>query len=539
MRFRAAHGALAFGWIGVDRDDFVTSRKSNATALALALVIGAGPAFAQTGAQAAPQPPAQSVKDIAAQTEALRLADLWLESVQAYEHIPAISAGVVAGETLIWAKGYGTLDAAHKIPATPQTIYSICSISKLFTAVSLMQLYEQGKVRLDEPIATYLPWATFKPAEGDSGPITLRALLSHSAGLPRESDFPYWSGPDFAFPTRAQVRETVARQTPYYPASRHFQYSNLGLTLVGETVAAVSGEAYADYAQNHILGPLQLADTHPFMPMPLYGTRLAVGYGALKRDGGRDILKAFDTKGITPAAGYTSTVEDLARFAAWQLRLLRTEKPELLKASTLHEMQRVQFTDPDWKTTYGLGFSVSRAGDKTYVGHGGDCPGYQTTLRLEPATARAVIVMDNSAEETGPLAKGVFGLIDKRAAFEFKDPPAAKVDLEAYAGRYSEQPWSSESVIVPWAGGLAYLVLPTRTPGDDTIVFKPKGGDAFRRIRDDGSEAEELRFERDGAGKVVRFVHDSNPTQREATGPAASGEKLSPAAKPAMAKKRG
>ena len=79
----------------------------------------------------------------------------------------------------------------------------------------------------------------------------------------------------------------------------------------------------------------------------LYGQRLAVGYSALKRDGTRDRLKPFDTKGITPAASYTSTVEDLAKFASWQFRLLHTGKEDVLKASTLREMQRVQFLDPN------------------------------------------------------------------------------------------------------------------------------------------------------------------------------------------------
>ena len=78
-----------------------------------------------------------------------------------------------------------------------------------------------------------------------------------------------------------------------------------------------------------------------------------------------------------------------------------------------------------------------------------------------------------------------------------------------------------------------------RTPGDEITVFKPKGGDIFRRVRDDGTEAEELRFERDAAGKVVRFVHDSNPTPRETPASATTGEKVMPAAKPRAPKKRG
>src|ERR1700747_746917 len=144
----------------------------------------------------------QAEKDAAARKEALRVVDVWIDSVQAYQHIPAISAGVVVGDDLVWSKGYGTIDDKHSIPASPQTLYSICSISKLFTSVALMQQYEAGKVRLDEPITTYLPWAKLKENSDDSVPITLSGILTHSAGLPRESDFPYWTGPDFPFPTR-------------------------------------------------------------------------------------------------------------------------------------------------------------------------------------------------------------------------------------------------------------------------------------------------------------------------------------------------
>lgn len=451
----------------------------------------------------------------AERAEAIRLADAWLDSIQAYQHIPAISAGVVVGDNLIWSKGYGTLDADHKIPAGPDTIYSICSISKLFTSVSLMQQWELGKVRLDEPITTYLPWAKLKPLEEDSVPITLRGLLSHSAGLPRESDYPYWSGPDFPFPTREQIRQTIGRQELLFPAERYYQYSNLGLTLVGETVEAVSGQPYAEYAKAHVLDPLGLENTRTYMPMDLYGKQLAVGYGALHRDGSRDLVKPFNTRGVTPAAGYTSTVQDLAKFASWQFRLLRTGKQEVLKASTLREMQRVQFVDPGWKTTRGLGFSIQHKDSSTFVGHAGDCPGYQTVLLMRPSDETGVVILDDAAERPGPWALAVFAILDKRKGYEFKAPaPAEGVRLDDYSGRYSDQPWDSESVIVPWAGGLVSLNLPTDDPVAGLEFFKPKGGDVFRRVREDGSEAEEIRFNRDSSGKISGYTHFSNPKLR-------------------------
>ena len=190
----------------------------NRLTLAILCVLACvGAASAQTSAPA----PNDLVKEREARAEALRVASVWLDSVQVYQHIPSISAGVGHRRRPCLVRGFGTIDAAHSVPASAQTIYSICSISKLFTSISLMQLVESGKVRLDDPITTYLPWATIQAAP-DSGPITLRGLLTHSAGIPREADFPYWSGPDYPFPTHDQIKSTIATQTALYPAERYF-----------------------------------------------------------------------------------------------------------------------------------------------------------------------------------------------------------------------------------------------------------------------------------------------------------------------------
>ncbi len=454
--------------------------------------------------------------------EALRLIDVWLESERAYRHIPALSAAIVQGDQTVFLAGYGTIDADHKVEATGQTLYSICSISKLFTTVGVMQQWESGKVSLDEPVTRYLPWASLKPLGQDSAPVTLRTLLTHSSGLPRDFTTPYWAGPDFVFPTDEQVKATLPEQTPLWPASRRLLYSNVGLTLAGDALAAVAGVPYADYVKARVLEPLGMKDTYSSMPMALYGKRLAVGWGSIDRTGQLALLKPFQARGVTPAAGYVSSAEDLSRFASWQFRLLRTNTPEVLKASTLRDMQRVQFMEPDWSDAWGLGFYVWRAANQTYVGHDGACPGYKSTLSLRPATETAVIVLMTGMGDAGARASALFEILDKRKGAETrKSPDGQAVDLEAYAGLYSGQPWVSEIVVAPWAGGLALLSLPAATPAKGLSLLKPAGKDTFQRIRDDGSDADLVRFERDGAGKVVGFTEYSTPHRRTGDLPSA------------------
>lgn len=446
--------------------------------------------------------------------EALRLISAWLKGMIAFRKVPGMSAGIVKGQQTIWSKGFGHSDAQGRVAASPDTRYSICSISKLFTAVAVMQQVEQDRLALDKPLTDYLPWAKFAEVDRASGPVTLRGLLTHAAGVPREGGFQYWGALDFTFPTREVFRQSFADQTRLYGGFTRYQYSNMGLTLAGEAVIAASGQPYADYVTTNILRPLKLDHTTPYLPMKEYGRGLAVGHGYLDRDGKRMVLKPFDAGAVTPAAGFASSVVDLARFAQWQFRLLQTGKTEVLQSSTLRDMQRVQFMDPDWRITRGLGFGVYRRGDKTYVGHSGECPGYFTRLMLHLASETAVIVMMNAAEPSAPYVDGIFDILNKRQFAKYQNDAASPLDLEPYAGRYSTQPWGAEVMVLPWAGGLVTLGLPSMSPGDDMTILKPVGEDRFRRIRPDGSEAEIVRFERGKDGRISQMIWHDTPSPR-------------------------
>jgi CubicO group peptidase (beta-lactamase class C family) len=467
-------------------------------AAALTALLLAGPALAQDVNPRIPAAPQTQFQD------ALRLTDLWLEAQNRFDRVPALSAGVVVGQELVWKKGFGMIDARGRVAAAADTIYSICSISKLFTSVAVMQLWEAGKLSLDDDIGKLLPAFALQRTDADSGPITIRSLLTHSSGLPREADFGYWLPPGFSFPSRAELIRSLGGQQTFMRMSDHYQYSNLAMALLGEVVASVSGSSYEDYVQREILTPLKLVDTRPLMPMELYGKRLAQGFGAIKRDGTRDLLAPFDTRGMAPAAGFTSTVEDLARFASWQFRLRKSGGREVLKVATLRDMQRVQWVDEDGKNNRGLGFNVSRDGSNTVVGHTGVCPGYLTAISLALSDEVAVIAMANANDNrslsryTQPMRK----LVLKGLKLPVAPRTPGEPELESLAGHYASQPFDSEWIVVPWGAGLASLSLPTDDPAGSMQVLKRVGKDSFRETRDDGSLGEEFVFQRDASGQV-------------------------------------
>lgn len=439
---------------------------------------------------------------------------LWLEWVEyqaATNRVPGVSVGIVYDQELVATAAFGLANPREKIAAEPDTLYSICSISKLFTAVAVMQQRDAGKLRLDDSVSQHLDWFNLPDVHPDDEPITIRALLTHSSGVPRESDFPYWTQADFPFPTSAQIRERLGEQETLYPAVRYFQYSNLGMALLGEVASAVSGKPYADLIRAKILDPLGMKDTYTEVPVQLRGQKLAIGHTALKRDGTRDPVGPFQTRGIAPAAGFASNVLDLAKFAMWQFRLLESGGQELLRASSLREMHRVQWVDPDWKTTWGLGFSVIHEGDRTLVGHSGGCPGYFTQIRLDPAARIAVIVLSNAiGAEVGLYSTKAFDLIGPAiAAAKEKTAPATRDPvLDQYVGVY-ESIWDQHA-IVRWDDGLAQLNLASRDPKQHLVKLKHAGGHTFRRVReDDKSLGEAVSFEVSDDGTVHRYQQHS------------------------------
>jgi CubicO group peptidase (beta-lactamase class C family) len=456
---------------------------------------------------------AQSLREDPRVVSALRLLEVWLEAQSAYENIPGLSMAVVYDQELLWAKGFGYADREKKRLAAPETIYGIGSISKLFTSIAVLQLRDLGKLSLDDPVVKHLPWFNIKQTFPDGPPITIHGILIHSSGLPRDAAFPYWSAPYSDFPTDEQISKALASQATVYPADSHFNYSNLGFALAGAIVARISGQRYQDYVTQNILVPLGLDDTRTELPEEQKGGRLATGYSSVTREGIQNIMPFFQAKGITPAAGFSSTVVDLARFASWQFRLLEGGKEEILRPNTLREMQRFRWMDPN--ITWGLGFSVWSSNGKIYAGHGGICAGYRSQLTLLPKEKIASVFLANSSGVNSWIyAQRACEIVSPAIAEALGSPGAIKQpdpSLKKYEGTYSSYPWGGESAVLIWKDGLAMVDLPTTNPLEGLVILKHIEGNRFRAIGNDGEPAaEETVFEVDGSGKVTKLWHEGN-----------------------------
>jgi len=478
------------------------------TALALSLSV-------QVQAQDAPSQAKLDAK--------LRAAEKWLDVYLEQEAVPGASVAIVHDQTIIWSKGFGYANLAGKVLATPQTRYSICSVSKLFTSIAAMQLRDQGKLDIDKPVGDYLPWYSIHDVEKPDGPVTARAIMSHVAGLPRESDTPYWS--TASFPDIDTVKRRLSDQTNLYRTYDYLQYSNLGLTLLGQEVEAASGQDYHAYVKAKLLDPIGLSSTTSELPRALHGKAFAVGYKTRNGKGERGAFPFYTVNAIAPAAGFASTVEDLGRFASWQFRALEGGDP-VIKSSTLREMQRVHWMTPDKPDeTWGLGFAVYNHKGKTLVGHGGYCPGYRTSLMMRPQDKLAVIAMVN-VNDVSPeaITRGLYDLLagDIKAAYpDAKTPPpapkpatTAKVDLSIYEGVYNRPGYDYDTYFLPYGEELVGIGLYAGNPSEDLDRYRHVEGNVFRRIRPDDSLAEPLTFEMGKDGKPVRVWSHSNPLER-------------------------
>lgn len=430
-----------------------------------------------------------------------RLFTAWLEGQLAYRGIPGVVVGVVSDQNLVWARGFGHANLEAKTPMTPQTKFRMASHSKLFTATAIMQLREQGKLRLDDPVSQYLPWFAVKPAGDDDGPITIEHLLTHSSGLPREAA-DHWT--TYQFPNETELRALMPDRQAAFPAETRWKYSNLAYTLAGMVIERVTGESWASYITKNIYQPLGMTSSSVDQNVP----GLATGYTRRMPDGSRSVLPFVDAKGMAAATGITSTVEDMARFVAAQFRRGVRGGDRILSTASLREMHRVRMLENTWTQGNGVGFAVSRMRDKLFVGHGGGYPGYttQTWIQLDSKVGVIVLTNTNDSDPNG-IAIQLMNTVGEAVA-KASAPKPTQIAWDPrwarFAGLYRNRGGDSQVVLL---ADRLVIITPNAANVDAPIQLEPLGDGRFRYLAPvgGGPVGEVVRFVEEG-GRVVRMI---------------------------------
>ena len=430
-----------------------------------------------------------------------RLFSAWMEGQIAYRGLPGISVGVVYDQQLIWATGYGFADIANKIPMTPQTKFRMASHSKMFAAIAIMQLREEGKLKLDDPVEKYLPWFHAKPATPDDGPITIEQLLSHESGLQREAG-DHWTTSEF--PTMEELKKLYSSRQATFAPNVRWKYSNLGFAIAGAVVEQITGQKWGDYVDANIFKPLGMTESSVDKNVP----GLTVPYGRRMPDGTREVIPFIDARGMAAATGVTSNIPDMAKFVSANFRNGPRSGAQILSSASWREMHRVRAVENNWMSGTGLGFDMSRIADKTYVGHGGGYPGNTTQTQIQLDDKVGVIVLTNTNDSNvGDIARQLIVTVGAAIAKASKPKDIAAVAWdpawERFAGLYREKGGDQQIVVL---NKKLVLITPNGANVDTPTTLEPLGGGRFRFVAPTGGgDVGEVVYFTEVPGKPMRI----------------------------------
>lgn len=411
-----------------------------------------------------------------------------------------LSAGVVRDGELVWSTHVGSARVDPPTPATDDTQTMIGSITKTFTAVLVMQMRDEGRLSLDDTLGTWLP-------DTQHATLTVRQMLSHSSGLQREPMGHLWE--TLETPDAAELVAGLEQAERVLPGHFAFHYSNLAFALLGQVVEQLDGRPWEQALRARVLGPLGMTHTG-LVPSSDH----AVGYqvdpfaGTLRQE------PLLDTGATAPMGGLWSTVNDMARYAAF----LCAPDPAVLRAETLDEMCRpLVVIDPDgWTRGYGLGLELLRSGERIFVGHRGAMPGFLSAVRVRRPEHTGVFAVATTTAGALPaqLATQLLEMVldDRPSRVQPWVPEEPRPDLDELLGSW----WSEgEELILEVRRGDLWMRVPGGTALDETR-FTRESETVFRAA--EGRErGERLELVRADSGELLKLYFATYAVTRSPT----------------------
>jgi CubicO group peptidase (beta-lactamase class C family) len=320
------------------------------------------------------------------------------------KHIPGMVWGIVIDGQLAHVGTFGVQDLSSKTPVSETTAFRIASMTKSFTVLAILRLRDQGKLSLEDPVSKWIPeFANIELPTRDSAPLTIRQLMSHSAGLPEDNP---WADQQLAA-SEADLTQWLRRGLPFStPPGSKYEYSNYAFGLLGRIVGKAAGIPYDQYVQREILAKLHMdSSTFEFSQVPK--ERRAVGY-RLQPDGTYREEPPLPQGAFGAAGGLLTTADDLGKYVAFHLSAWPPrDDPDTgpVRRSSVREMSHLWTPSNltarrlDGKlqvTSTGYGYGLRISSDCRFehiVAHGGGLPGFGSTMAWLPDYGVGIFAM--------------------------------------------------------------------------------------------------------------------------------------------------
>ena len=410
------------------------------------------------------------------------------------DSVPGLSVAVINDGAVEWAKGYGAKRSDSSDSVVVSTLFQAASVSKPIAATAVLQLVDDGRLTLDDNVNRWLrSWRVPENEYTGQRPVTLRGLLSHTAGLTVHGFPGYSTGTDL--PSTVDILEGRGKTDPVRLDTipgRAFRYSGGGYMVAQVLMQDVTGDRFAAMMEQEVLDPLGMYRSTYEQPLPEHLEHTAAH---AHRDDGTPLENRWETEPALAAGGLWTTPTDIARFALGIRDAYEGTPGALLQQSTARKMLSEQ------KENWGLGPEVYGEGDSLRFSHRGSITGYRAFFVLYPETGDGVAVMTNSEAGGGlmfDVARAVATVYDW-PTFQPETRTVVEVPAETladYVGDY-QLPSGAEITVIRDEDQLFVDV-----PGEDTVpllaeskaVFFPKGEEA------------RLAFKRDSTGRVIHFI---------------------------------
>ena len=432
-----------------------------------------------------------------------KVIDNWLPLKIGYDHTPGAVVCIAVNGVPKYLQAFGVSNIEEQTPLQTDAQFRVASMSKMFTAVAILQLQEKGKLRLDDKVSDYLSWFNGKSKQTDLKNVTLRQLLSHNAGIWRDGQAKQWLNDKF--PTK--LEGTMSTKSIVFENGTTFKYSNHGYSILGSLIEHITDKSYGEYVTDEIIAPLKLKNTLPDLPEEV-PKKLVPGYKRWVPDMTERLTEPqIKTNAYAPATGFISNAKDLSVFLA---SLHVESKKSVLSRESRKLMMQVQGIIED-DERYGLGISLDTISGQLTYGHSGGFAGYITNAVAEPNSNIQVVVLTNTQSNTAwQVSNNIIRLVAKIV----KDNNATYLESEPYSGVYRSR-WG-DMVAVSLGDYLVTFTPAAANPVQAGTILKKIKQHTYSNSKEKGFgiPGETVTFSDIKDGKAATVVSDSNVLYR-------------------------